>query len=707
MRILSMTATFGKLEHKTLTLEPGLNVIQAPNEWGKSTWCAFLLAMLYGLDTRAKTTRNALADKEHFAPWSGSPMSGKLEICWNDREITIERTTKGRIPMGIFRAYETKTGLDVPELNASNCGQQLLGVEQSVFRRAGFIRLSDLPVTQDDALRRRLNALVTTGDESGDGARLEKGLKEQKNRIRYNRSGLLPQLEQEREGITDTLQELEELSALQDGLSQQLEENALRQERLENHMLALRWQKSQQDARQLAEAKEIREAAQDNRDAWQQHCGQLPSRERTLNRMEALREHRQQLQDFQEEQQLLSFPPRLPRVPRPFLGMEPAEAMEQAAEDARTWQILAGPIWWLLLIAALVCLAGAGVLVLYRLLPYAIGAASVGGVLLMLSLLRRSGQMRGRKALARKYGSTQPEMWMDLAREYYDDQVQYRQDEAFYQAEQAELTAQRQELQERHAALCGDDSVDAALSECRQILVSWDALADAEVELQRAQKQYSLLSAVVSPAAEPVAEDALPYTAEQTRYLMDEARAQQRQLVDRQGEYRGRMAALGSRDELIQKAEALTARIAALERTYAALELAQQTLAQASAELQRRFAPRITQRAQGLLSQLTGGRYDRLSMGDDMTLRAGTEQEVTLCDAQWRSEGTIDQLYLTLRLAVAEELTPDAPLILDDALVRFDDSRLQAALKILQSLSASRQVILFTCQEREKKYLER
>ena len=38
MRIYSMTATFGKLEHETLNLQENLNVIQAPNEWGKSTW---------------------------------------------------------------------------------------------------------------------------------------------------------------------------------------------------------------------------------------------------------------------------------------------------------------------------------------------------------------------------------------------------------------------------------------------------------------------------------------------------------------------------------------------------------------------------------------------------------------------------------------------------------------------------------------------
>ena len=211
MKIYKMTATFGKLEHETLELRPGMNIIQAPNEWGKSTWCAFLLAMFYGLDTRARTTKNDLADKERYMPWSGSPMSGRVDLCWNGRDITIERHTKGRIPMGEFRAFETKTGIFLPELTAANCGQTLLGVERSVFRRAGFVRLSDMPVTADEALRHRLNALVTTGDESGDGEMLEKGLKELRNRCRYNRSGLLPQAEAEKEALEKKLRELENL----------------------------------------------------------------------------------------------------------------------------------------------------------------------------------------------------------------------------------------------------------------------------------------------------------------------------------------------------------------------------------------------------------------------------------------------------------------------------------------------------------------
>ena len=85
-----------------------------------------------------------------------------------------------------------------------------------------------------------------------------------------------------------------------------------------------------------------------------------------------------------------------------------------------------------------------------------------------------------------------------------------------------------------------------------------------------------------------------------------------------------------------------------------------------------------------------------------MSVHAGAQGEDTLRSQLWRSDGTVDQLYLALRLAVAQELTPEAPLVLDDALVRFDDRRLAAALDVLRKEAQQKQVILFTCQGREK-----
>ena len=63
------------------------------------------------------------------------------------------------------------------------------------------------------------------------------------------------------------------------------------------------------------------------------------------------------------------------------------------------------------------------------------------------------------------------------------------------------------------------------------------------------------------------------------------------------------------------------------------------------------------------------------------------------------SDCSQDQLYLTLRLASLEKFSADGeplPLLVDDALVSFDDARAQAAPKVLGNLGAKTQVIFLT-----------
>ena len=83
MILLQLRANFGKL-HGTLTLHEGLNELCLPNEAGKSTWSAFLLAMLYGIDTRERATRENqnLPAKERYRPWDGSSMEGAIDLIW-------------------------------------------------------------------------------------------------------------------------------------------------------------------------------------------------------------------------------------------------------------------------------------------------------------------------------------------------------------------------------------------------------------------------------------------------------------------------------------------------------------------------------------------------------------------------------------------------------------------------------------------------
>ena len=543
MKILSMTATFGKLEHATLNLESGLNIIDAPNEWGKSTWCAFLMTMLYGLDTRERTTKNSLADKERYAPWSGSPMSGRMELEWQGRYITIERHSKGRTPMGVFRAYETESGLPVTELTAANCGQVLLGVERSVFSRAGFLRSDDMPVGMNEELRRRLNALVTTGDDSAMADELGRKLRELKNRCRYNRSGWIPQMENRREELESQLREYEALERQ----IQELEQTKLQLEQREAAATG-------PNPRDLERALDLEEQTRREYQELERQCAELPPRELAQN------------------------PP-----PPPKSG--------------------AAVRYWL---SALCLMTGAGVAVFWSV----IAGAAAGAVALVLFLM----------AIRKK-----PKPTRDWA----------------------------------------------------GILESWN-------ELDAARRQYDMAR--------------LRLRALQLQNKPDDTLTEQiRQLHLRLGQCQGRMSAIGNPEQIRRELEQVRQKLEELELTERALILALQSLEQARQELQRRFAPGIAKRAQTLFARLTKGRYHRLVLGQDLAVSVGTKEEDVLRSPLWRSEGTVDQLYLALRLAVAQELTADAPLVLDDALIRFDDDRMAAALEILRELSEEKQVILFSC----------
>lgn len=707
MRIYKMTATFGKLQNAVLTLEPGLNVITAENEWGKSTWCAFLVAMLYGMDTRAKSTKTALADKERYTPWSGAPMEGRIDLNWNGRDITIERRTRRRVPLGEFSAYETESGLPVEELNAGNCGELLLGVEQSVFRRAGFIRQTDLPLTQDEALRRRLNALVTTGDESGAADRLAENLKTLKNTCRYNRTGLLPQAEREREAISGKIEDYDRLNDQCEKLKERLAELQTWEEQLNNHNQSLRFVAAQENAQRLNRAKEAMEQTHQEAQERQEECGKLPTMEEAEQKVRELRTFREAWNVVQAEKQRLPQMPEEPQMPMPFTGMDPGEARRMARKDRESYasaQNAKAPVILTVLGAAGV--VGGVMLILLKIYLPAILELIAAVAAIVWGLVERSRAKKQVAALRKKYDNLPWQQWEEPIDAYVEAYSVYREELKAYRESDSDVDVRSMMLQKKREALCGGQDPEVLLDYWQQVQQKWELYQTALREAQRAKSHYDAMESLVRPVEPPSQPDTLSYSEADTARLLGDCGEERQHLLGRLGQYQGRMEALGDRETLQKQLSTCNDRIFRLEDTYAAVSIALETLADARAELQRRFAPRIAKRAQGLMASLTGGRYHSLSMGEDFSLQAGAGEENTLRDSLWRSDGTMDQLYLALRLAVAEELTPEAPLVLDDALVRFDDTRMTAAVKILKELGERKQVLLFTCQGREAKAAE-
>lgn len=198
MIIRKLRASFGKLEGETLRFHDGLNVIYAPNESGKSTWCAFIRAMLYGIDSGERARDGYLPDKQRFAPWSGAPMEGSMDVRAEGADITLQRGTSSRsTPMRDFSAVYTGTNTPVEGMTGQNCGELLTGVNKDVFRRSAFIAQGAVAVSGSPELEKRIQQIVASGDEQTSYTEAEARLKNWQHRRRYHKKGLLPALEGE------------------------------------------------------------------------------------------------------------------------------------------------------------------------------------------------------------------------------------------------------------------------------------------------------------------------------------------------------------------------------------------------------------------------------------------------------------------------------------------------------------------------------
>jgi uncharacterized protein YhaN len=288
---------------------------------------------------------------------------------------------------------------------------------------------------------------------------------------------------------------------------------------------------------------------------------------------------------------------------------------------------------------------------------------------------------------------------------YAAQHAAYLQAMAQYEQNRETLAARSQTLEQQLLQATGGIPVEDALETLRTQLSLHDKLSQARRELQHTEALRHALEGAHPEAPAPTEPDPLTLSRAETEERLSREALELKQLQLLLGRCQGQMEALGQPEALEKELTAVNERIRRLEQTLAALTLAQETLAAATAQFQRRFAPRIAGRAKELFARMTGGRYDRLSLDEELSLHVSAQGEDTLRSALWRSDGTTDQLYLALRLAVAEELTPEAPLVLDDALVRFDDDRLKTALTVLQEAADHKQVLLFTCQTREKALL--
>lgn len=136
---------------------------------------------------------------------------------------------------------------------------------------------------------------------------------------------------------------------------------------------------------------------------------------------------------------------------------------------------------------------------------------------------------------------------------------------------------------------------------------------------------------------------------------------------------------------------------------YDALQLAIRVMQESADELRQNFGPKLSKRTAEIFAKLTKNRYRNVMVTKDFTVSVLAEDDMYYRDGGYLSNGTVDQVYFALRLAIVELLAGNEnrhlPMMLDDVFEQYDEGRTEDGLDFLADYTegGKEQVIFFTC----------
>ncbi len=717
MWIKKLYATFGKLEDKTLEFSPGLNIVYGKNESGKSTWSAFIKAMFYGISTREQKKAGFIPDKEKFLPWSGSPMYGKMELSTSGGDMTIERTSARA---GVFSKVTSRydeSGKEAPT------GEELVGVSSSVYERTAFIRQAGIEVSGDSETERRILSIASSGDESISAGEVIARLKKKQRELRSTgKNGEIQRLEKEASLLRERIEAAEQAEAEISQLSESIKAYRENETRAKRRLSIAR---AEEEKNKLSYIQGARNELQETL-VKVQELENAPARRELDIFVQKKSELSKLVLSYEQNEKLYSVVSeelsdcRREMHDSAFSGMS-REAAQSAAEKAcavldacdKKKKTLK-PLAFILLIAAVLLVACAIAFYALLFIPAAffIGA----GIGLFVADKKRSAGEKTSLEIKEKYKvSDSAELSRSVER-----YISALEREGELAKKESETAFAKKET--RAAIALHEEDIKELLA---RFSINIESLDEAEIKLRKAVEERENAQSALRTArarvealdaAAEVSEKSIEYTDEEIpeeppAFFEDELLVISERIRAFEIALAAERARLSdfSREEAVLHLQTLSENLERANAEYDALCLAIDTIDEAETELKNRFSPEIEKRTSELFQYLSGGSFKlvRIKNSDfDVDVAAG--EASTPRDGLNLSRGTLDELYFALRIALFETIIPEAsapPIILDDALVNFDNERMERTLTLLLEIAKKRQVILLSCHKREAEHL--
>ncbi len=699
--------SFGKLSELDLDFSEGINIVEGPNESGKSTVAAFIKFILYGVSSK---------ERKNILSWQSGRASGSLTLMSDDKRqrFRIERSLVGTKESVQF--IDGNTNLPIRNIDTSvPIGELLLGVDSDMFSATAFVsQIGDSPAggaaVGGSKVSEGIENILFSADESVnaqkaagklDSARAALLHKNGKGGLLFEKESECGEYELRLSNATTANKEITEIEAqladLKDKFAETAEKANIAAEKAEGceawALLAL-FEKATEIRKKVNELG-VRLAVDDSADT-----AAIDALERQIATLELLHDEMEKAEA--REPVTVSHDRRI----EDYTARGGRRGLEGEQMVLRTHRNTYRAIGILFLVVSAI-LAPIGLFpILISAVPNLIilmlcvfcGAA---GVTLLIAASKKSGEI---KKIAAEFDCDEL------------DELISKEKSAKDAAEFANLAAESAKKRYLDAVVkaetaygCPAENLGDKLAEIRK--------KQNEVNIVRAEydKQKALLSQVEAqlrpyseaelrekaanvPADGSVAEDLQVYRRE-AGFYSNQANVLEKRVSELERKLAGLYPTVENPAELSDKLSELRFETAELAKKHAAYKLAFDKLTVASDTLRADVAPKLAFDAAKLMGHITGGKYTEL--GVESTLDMSVTTEAGLKPISVLSAGTKDAAYICLRLALISLLYRDTtpPVIFDEAFSRQDDTRLAAIMQLIKLGAA--QSIIFTSNSRE------
>ncbi len=673
---------FGRFQNKEIELKPGINLIYGENEAGKSTLHTFIKGMFFGIERmrgRGAATKDDIYQK--YLPWDyPGAYSGSLELEENGRSYQLSRSFHANDKR--FSILDLATGREIKQ-EGSIC-DLLPGLTEATYKNT--ISIEQLKASTDAELAARVqNYMANLSLAKSQEVDVSKAA----------------QLLTEQRKLHDTSKIREEIARVKS----LLEENTKNEERLDYLSFQLRELQAKEQ-----QIRERREAICPVDSQEEQRIRQLPailekylSYERISVQLKQLEHQQEILKNKQGE--IVLFEAETDEIEKAVKELEQKQRLQVDLEQVkfdltqmkdrlhkslRKKQIISFIILVFLILMILIIIP---ITQAFKLLLIA-AVISVGiGIYFIMGRAMEREELKFRQK-EDKYHNRSLELEEEINRLLFKyrikgpEELVEKQKKAMVlhiskehaQQQMVELEQRLQELEDEKDVL-----YEAIMKYIQYFLeedeLNRDSIQRLQVEIERRQGESA------SRTQEKEKElEACRLELERLRWEIASLEDNEEQLLKNMEYYK----------ELEKKEQEESVELDAIN-------LALTTMKELASDIHDSFGQQLNRAVSEIIQEVTNDKYQDLKIDEKLNIKLCWKGTYVALDKL--SAGTIDQVYLALRLAMADLLIGrnQVPLILDDSFALYDEARVKAALS---SLAKRKQIILFTCHKREEALLQ-